>query len=817
MPIADIKAANTYTTTPRNGRIAQPPLRAFHPSARCVKCGMRKSMRAWAMVVAVGVGISLLVGCIRSNLVTCDDGRVCGKGLACDQVHQSCVLPSQLAACEGKVQDATCELENGGTGRCFDQVCLLPGCGNGVVEQGEVCDDGNRTRADGCSDLCDSTEICGDGQVDVFLGEQCDDGNLVNHDGCDSSCAIETINQNFIGIHPVNPGPSTLVLDEATGKTMYVGSDCIAPSCPRITWLHDGTTWAIVDRAGPLVSSGFGSHGALVYDTDHQQIWLLSFSQTVFGQFVTPQITVAVWQGTSWRDVPVVVPANFTLTNGLLAFYQHEQMRIVVVDTGRYLSWSLSTDPTSADAGVFLPMANLPRPPGMSGFNGQAIYDRSQDEGLIFPFDQHPAYKLQKDMWITLPPVNTWDAGVSNQTTLRSVVYDSVAKKVVELTACSEGYYNCEGNCDFYYCSITPMVWSRTGFVAAPERTAPAAGGMAVFDRTTDKFLVFTGRETLAQNRGGSWQRSDSRSVLMNVNELIVTDRETLITSTVVYPNVGYQPELYRIDGSQVVTNPIINSFYRIAYDPKRKGLVGLIRGSVARTMFLSDEQRNSLTPVWQELVSGGPVQGVYDQLRWDPSRSALVQIGAAGTFRLGSADTSWIQIALAPPSYNRFNPTYRRLFFDRTCGCLSDGNFHLVAGVWLRANIVLDFDQCVAWSSRSSLLCSLSEINGGSTWESRDRSVTAQAAVLNGFTCGGLTGYAGCLADTPATGGITGLGTYAGMYGELHYGYASAKEQTCLGAEAAVDTDQDGLAGCNDADCWWACTPACPTGTSCP
>ncbi len=769
------------------------------------------------MLVGIGLSVLLLAGCIRSNLVTCEDGRVCGEGLACDQVHQSCVLPSQLAACEGKAQDASCELENGGTGRCFDQVCLLPGCGNGVVEQGEVCDDGNRTRGDGCSDLCDSTEICGDGQVDIFLGEQCDDGNLVNHDGCDSTCTTEVVTQTFTGIHPISSDPATLIQDEATGSTLYVGSDCGAPTCPRITWLHDGTSWAVVDRNGPLVSSGYGSRGALVYDTHHEQVWLLSFAQTVFAQIAMPQITVAVWEGTSWRDVPVVVPANFALSYGLIAFYQSEKMRIVLVDTGRYLSWSLSTDPTSADAGVFQPMANLPHPLGTSGFAGQAIYDRSQDEGLIFPFDQHPAYKLQGDTWIALPSVNTWDAGVSNQTTVRSVVYDSVAKKVVELTACSEGYYNCDGSCDFSYCSTTPMVWSRTQFVVAPDRTSPAAGGVAVFDKMRDKFLVFSGRETLVQNRGGSWQSSNPRSVLMNVSEMIVTDRETLVTSTVFYPNVGYQPELYRIDGSQIVTNPIISSFYRIAYDPKRKGLVGLLRGSVARTMFLSDEQRSTLMPVWQELIQGGPAQGVYDQLRWDPSRSALVQIGAAGTFRLGLADAAWTQIALAPPSYNQFNPTFRRVFFDRTCGCLSDGNFHLVAGVWLRANIVLDFEKCVAWSSRSSLLCSLSAANGGSTWESRDRDVTAQAALLNGFTCGGFAGYAGCFADTPATGGITALGNYAGMYGELNYGYASAKEQTCIGAAAAVDTDQDGLAGCNDADCWWACTPACPAGTSCP
>jgi len=33
--------------------------------------------------------------------------------------------------------------------------------------------------------------ICGDGFLDV--GEQCDDGNLINGDGCDNNCEVETV------------------------------------------------------------------------------------------------------------------------------------------------------------------------------------------------------------------------------------------------------------------------------------------------------------------------------------------------------------------------------------------------------------------------------------------------------------------------------------------------------------------------------------------------------------------------------------------------------------------------------------------------
>src|SRR5204863_6991871 len=46
-------------------------------------------------------------------------------------------------------------------------------CGNGVVEDGEECDDGNNHSCDGCSPSC-KVETCGN--ADIECDEQCDDG-----------------------------------------------------------------------------------------------------------------------------------------------------------------------------------------------------------------------------------------------------------------------------------------------------------------------------------------------------------------------------------------------------------------------------------------------------------------------------------------------------------------------------------------------------------------------------------------------------------------------------------------------------------------
>src|SRR3989449_2929772 len=68
--------------------------------------------------------------------------------------------------------------------------CLTPvgDCGNGVVDPGEQCDDGNLVAGDGCSASC-RLEVCGNGILGP--GEQCDDGNLVSGNGCSAGCRLE--------------------------------------------------------------------------------------------------------------------------------------------------------------------------------------------------------------------------------------------------------------------------------------------------------------------------------------------------------------------------------------------------------------------------------------------------------------------------------------------------------------------------------------------------------------------------------------------------------------------------------------------------
>jgi fibro-slime domain-containing protein len=79
-----------------------------------------------------------------------------------------------------------------------------PFCGNGVIETGEVCDDGNSRPADGCSGVCTvepnftcpaagqacvSSIVCGDAKISG--NEACDDSNATGGDGCSAACQVE--------------------------------------------------------------------------------------------------------------------------------------------------------------------------------------------------------------------------------------------------------------------------------------------------------------------------------------------------------------------------------------------------------------------------------------------------------------------------------------------------------------------------------------------------------------------------------------------------------------------------------------------------
>ena len=127
-----------------------------------------------------------------------------------------------------------------------------PMCGNGRVELGEQCDDGNVVDCDGCSASC-QIERCGDGTV--CPGEACDDGNDTACDGC-TACHLDTC-----GDHVLCPGESC---DTAAGcaacptcAASICGDGIVCPGeeCDDGNALAcDGCTGCKLDRCGDGVT-----------------------------------------------------------------------------------------------------------------------------------------------------------------------------------------------------------------------------------------------------------------------------------------------------------------------------------------------------------------------------------------------------------------------------------------------------------------------------------------------------------------------------------------------------------------------------------
>ncbi len=120
----------------------------------------------------------------------CGNGAL-NAGEECDDGNtisgDGCDSNCKTTRCGNGVVTTGEQCDDGNTlnGDGCDNNCTQTACGNGVVSAGEECDDGNVTSDDGCDINCKTTR-CGNGVL--TSGEQCDDGNLINGDGCDTNC-----------------------------------------------------------------------------------------------------------------------------------------------------------------------------------------------------------------------------------------------------------------------------------------------------------------------------------------------------------------------------------------------------------------------------------------------------------------------------------------------------------------------------------------------------------------------------------------------------------------------------------------------------
>jgi cysteine-rich repeat protein len=150
-------------------------------------------------------------GCGRTGLITPFDAGVhrCGDGVldpgeACDDGNtddgDDCLASCALARCGDGVVRRGVELCDEGEALDGSTTCTahctVPTCGNGVVEAPEACDDANQDDGDACLSTC-LPAFCGDGFVRRGL-EPCDDGNSSNDDACLVGCVPARCGDGFV-------------------------------------------------------------------------------------------------------------------------------------------------------------------------------------------------------------------------------------------------------------------------------------------------------------------------------------------------------------------------------------------------------------------------------------------------------------------------------------------------------------------------------------------------------------------------------------------------------------------------------------------
>ena len=144
----------------------------------------------------------------KSCIAKCGDGRIMGRE-SCDDGN----------ATSGDGCSSTCQIEPGADCPEPGKPCRKAVCGNGILEKTEQCDCGTDAGklpvgckavnglfygdGKGCSKTCTKepscldadgktqacSTACGDGNIDP--GEDCDDGNQLDNDGCSSKCKVE--------------------------------------------------------------------------------------------------------------------------------------------------------------------------------------------------------------------------------------------------------------------------------------------------------------------------------------------------------------------------------------------------------------------------------------------------------------------------------------------------------------------------------------------------------------------------------------------------------------------------------------------------
>jgi len=761
----------------------------------------------------------LLAGCDR-GMIDCGNGWACPIGLACDLAHRGCVLPDQLQACQGAADRAACSYAGVPLGTCIDGVCFPATCGNSLLEGNEVCDDGNRINGDGCAADCSVIETCGNASVETGLGEQCDDGDLRNHDGCNSVCQAEQPDWRLALATKLPPRRYAAIAHDAIRqRTVIFGGQEIALAAD--TWEWDGDAWIRSPSSGP----GKRLASAITFDAARGEVVL-------FGGLINGSSLGAdtwVYDGVRWtKRMPAASPPP---RNGATLAYDTKRKRAVLFGgydggvRGDLWEWDgaswmdktpmqsppprnlpvLCFDPVTATT-LMLGGVNamgLPIVNELWAFDGTSWNQRQASalpSGLAFTMARDPTrgrialltndgvatvhWEWDGTAWtrppFVLPPLDA-DG---------SVLFYDHGRKQLGLVALIESPRE-----------LALMYLTPTGWVRAPDPVEPQErnGAGFAYDTERGEAVMFGGLASGGSPLGDLWAwRGTHWHALVPVGpapsprsghamaydaqrgEVLVIGGHTATLRT--GETWAWNGTTWRLAGSMPPHEQMA-----AAYDARRDRVVafgGVSLGfdgfdhHVAETWEWDGQ-------AWTQIAIGPspPARGEH-AMAYDPVRERIVMFGGINDYET-LADTWEYDGTTWQPMQPSLVPRTRRghvLAYDAARG--------MVVMMGGRSS-PLDGDQLLA-----------------DTWEWNGSDWTPVAT----FTAppprrDHAAAYDPVNARVVAFGGATSNETWT-------YGYdGGLPSEVCGGGH---DADRDGLVGCADPDCWWACSPECPPNATC-
>jgi cysteine-rich repeat protein len=738
------------------------------------------------------IALAALIGCDdTSAITTCDGGWVCPSQLACGTSEVRCVPPEWLATCEGQPELEPCATADIPDGSCQGGLCTPIVCGNGVHEPGEVCDDGDNVSANGCRGDCLSAEQCGDGIVDGYVGEGCDDGNALSHDGCDSACTIEVATWSHLVQQPSPPPTGLSTYDTLRRRLVAFAAG--------VTYEWDGAAWL---RFAPVEAPSNRQFSPMVYDVARHQTIL--YGGHMNG---SPLDDFWRWDGRQWtRDHGGLTPGPRQMH---AMAYDVERDRVVLF--GGSDGASDQEDTWEWDGHTWEQVASaLPGAGPHATTLASATYDPVRGVVVMYTTDGK-TWTWNGSAW-TL--VHTADQGPTpGPRSAASFVFVPGLDGALLLGGSSDQVWRWDG-----------AIWSLestlpSGYLAQTSFYDGALGAIVTVGAAASERVMFAA--SIGTSLGAWTSVTPAMPLSVRVGTGLVYD--TARACAVMFGGFGstlgiqYYDETWELGSSWqrvAVGGPPKQTVPNMAYD-ERRGVTVIVDHDV--------HEWNGTT--WTRIAA---VEGAWPAWRsdaavaFDRARGRVVMVGGA-PLGAGDSDEMWawdgatwqpIVGAVTPPARSS-----RRLAYDvaRDVLVLFGGDDAAVwewDGSWTRHEPAIRPDLRTGFAMTYDAALGEVIVTGGARVNS--------GHALNDTWLWNGTRWARVVATGPNKGTGATMTYMPALMGSVLVDQdgtwllrweSAARDELCI---ADVDVDGDTREGCADPDCWYACAPECPPGTSC-